>query len=151
MFHRRHRVGEGFERRLFATHHAYVYRHVAAYVFGARVDADVFGVRPEGEFADLRHAILADQRDDVGAGERVRRGVGRKRTRIRKLPLHRAGFYDRNLGLLGQFLQRVPGAAVKDAVARNDDRALGLFEQFDRRRDVLRPRMRPVVRYLALS
>ena len=86
MFHRRHRVGEGFERRLFATHHAYVYRHVAAYVFGARVDADVFGVRPEGEFADLRHAILADQRDDVGAGERVRRGVGRKRTRIENCP-----------------------------------------------------------------
>src|SRR5262245_3469037 len=90
VFHRRHRVGEGFERRLFATHHPYVYRHVAAYVFGARVDADVFGVRPEGEFVDLRHAILPDQHDDVGAGERARRRVGRKRTRVGKLPLHRA-------------------------------------------------------------
>src|SRR5262245_7836849 len=90
VFRRRHRVGEGFERRLFATHHPYVYRQVAAYVFGARVDADVFGVRPEGEFAYRRHAVLTDQHDDIGAGESARRGVGRKRTRIRELPLHRA-------------------------------------------------------------
>src|SRR5262249_49284041 len=90
VFHRRNRVGEGFERRLFATDHADVYRHVAAYIFGTGIDADVFGVRPEGEFADLRHAILADQHDDVGAGERARRRVGRKRTRVGKLPLHRA-------------------------------------------------------------
>src|SRR5262245_5343062 len=90
VFHRRDRVSEGFERRLFATDHADVYRHVAAYVFGAGIDTDVFGVRPEGEFADLRHAILPDQHDDVGAGERARRRVGRKWTRVGKLPLHRA-------------------------------------------------------------
>src|SRR5215475_11901749 len=88
--HRRQTVGDGFERRLFATDHADVYRQVAAYVFGARIDADVFRVRPEGEFADRRHAILADQHDDIGAGQSARRGVGRKRTRVRKLPFHRA-------------------------------------------------------------
>ena len=54
-----------------------------------------------------------------------RRRVGRQRARVRELPLHRARLDDRDLRLLGEPLQRVPGLGVEDAVARHDDRPLG--------------------------
>ena len=66
------------------------------------IDADVARVGPEGELADRRHAVLADQDHEVGAGERRRRRVGRQRAGVRELALHRAGLDDRNLRLLGE-------------------------------------------------
>ena len=66
---------------------------------GHGIDADVFRVRAEGELADCRHAVLACENDHIGARQRRRRCVGRKRMRIRKLTLHRARLNDGNLRL----------------------------------------------------
>ena len=81
-------------------------------------------VGPERELADRRHAVLADQDHQVGAGQRAGRGVGRQRAGVRELALHRAGLDDRNLRLLGEALQRIPRLGVEHAVARHDDRPL---------------------------
>ena len=69
--HRRHRVGERLERRPLAADDADVDRQVAADVLGRLIDADVARVGTERELADRRHAVLADQHHDVGAGQRA--------------------------------------------------------------------------------
>ena len=72
MRHRRHRVGQRFQRRELAADDAELDRQVPADVFVRLIDADVLRVRPERELADGRHAVLADQ-DAPGRRWRARR------------------------------------------------------------------------------
>ncbi len=145
MRHRRHRIGQRFQRRQLAADDAELDRQVPADVFMRLIDADVLCVGTERELADGRHAVLADQDDQVGAGERARRGVGRQRTGIRKLALHRAGLDDRDLRLLREALQRIPRLGVEHAVARYDHRTPRGLDQLNRLGDVFRRWMRPRV------
>src|SRR5262249_35651823 len=104
MFHSRRVLAESLERCFLTTDNADVDREVPPDIFGARIDSNVLCIRAKSEFADCRHAMLADEDHDVGAGQGGWSGIGRQRIVIRKLTLHGSRLDDGDLGFLGQFL-----------------------------------------------
>ena len=139
--HPRHGVGQRLERGPLVADDPEFDRQVPADVLGGRVNPDIFRIRPEGELAQRRHAILTHQQHQIRAGQRAGRRIGGQLVVCRKLPLGRARLDDRNLGALGQTTQRIPAATVEDAVARDDNRTLGRPQQLNRLVDRARVRV----------
>ena len=136
-------VAQCLEKRLLVADDTQLERPVAAEISALGMHPDGADVGVHSIVGRTRHAVLADEDDQVGAHERAWRQGGGEPVLVGEMAAHGPARERRDVILLHRGQERVPRLPMEDAVPGDEERALGFRNQLDGLRDVLRRRDGP--------